>query len=54
LSGAGPSVLSIVDAQKADANGVLESVLGFFRGSGVAAKGFVTSVGKGAKVVESS
>lgn len=54
MSGAGPSILSLVDGRKEDPTAVLGSVLDAFRSGSVAAEGFVTSVGEGARVVESS
>jgi homoserine kinase len=54
LSGAGPSMLSIVDRDKSKPRDVLESMVDAFRSHKVEARGFVTSVGGGAWVVESS
>lgn len=52
ISGAGPSVLAVVDSSRADPNVVLSSMLDCFRSAGVGASGFVTAAGKGARVVE--
>jgi homoserine kinase len=54
LSGAGPSVLSVVDGRRADPEKVLKAVVESFEKRGVRAKGFVTTVGEGARIVEGS
>jgi homoserine kinase len=54
LSGAGPSMLAIVDGDMSKPGDVLESMVDAFRSREIEAKGFVTSVGGGARVVESS
>jgi homoserine kinase len=51
ISGAGPSMLAIVDGMKR-AKKVLDSLLIAFTEAGVESRGFVTRVGKGARVVE--
>jgi homoserine kinase len=52
ISGAGPSMLALVKSRE-KARDVLEAMLTGFRDSHVKATGFVTSVGKGARVIES-
>jgi homoserine kinase len=52
LSGAGPSILSIVDGRRADPEKVFRAVVKSFEKRGVGATGFVTTVGEGARVVE--
>ena len=54
LSGAGPSMLSFVDNKEAKPRAVLEAMLGAFRSHRAEAKGFITSVGEGARQVEGS
>lgn len=54
ISGAGPSVLSIVDRKRADPREVLDSMVEEFRSHRVESKGFVTSIGEGARDVGSS
>jgi homoserine kinase len=54
LSGAGPSMLAIVDKGQSKPRKVLESMVDAFGSHKVEAGGFVTSVGRGARVVESS
>lgn len=51
ISGAGPSMLAIVDGMNR-ARRVLDSMLAAFSESDVESRGFVTRVGKGARVVE--
>jgi len=53
ISGAGPSVLSLVDREKANPQSVLDAIVEAFRSERIKADGFVTSVGGGARVVES-
>lgn len=52
ISGAGPSILAVVDSRRADAGIVLSSMVEAFRKAGVRARGFVTVAGGGASVVE--
>jgi len=54
ISGAGPSVISIVDSSSQSASEVLKAVLGAFRLAKVEARGYVTTVGEGARIIESS
>lgn len=54
ISGAGPSVISLVDREKADPRAVLGAMLDSFEKKGIEAGGFVSSVGEGARVVEGS
>ena len=54
ISGAGPSIISIVDSSSQSASSVLKAVLKAFRLAKVEAEGYVTTVGDGARVVESS
>jgi homoserine kinase len=54
LSGAGPSLLAVVDRERAGPRTVLDSMVEAFVSRGVEAGGFDTSVGEGARVVESS
>lgn len=53
LSGAGPTMVAFVDRGRADPRAVLDSMVKAFRSRKVEAKGFVTSIGDGGKVVES-
>ena len=53
ISGAGPSVLAVVDRSKANPPGVLNAMVTRFRQSGMNANGFVTRVGEGAREVAS-
>ena len=53
VSGSGPSMLSVVDRMRKDPDAVLEAMVGAFRSKGVKAEGFVTTVGSGARVIES-
>jgi homoserine kinase len=48
ISGAGPSMLAVVDSGKCDPRRVLEDMLGGFRSEGVEARGFMTVAGEGA------
>ena len=52
ISGAGPTVLSLVDGSRQDPGSVLDAMVEGFESEGARAKGFVTSVGEGARVVE--
>jgi len=51
ISGAGPSMLALVDKDKSDPKAVLEAMGAGFRKGGVQSKGYVTRVGGGARVV---
>lgn len=51
MSGAGPTMLAIVDNRKARAALVLKSMLNSFKMSGTLAEGFITTAGPGARVV---
>ncbi len=53
ISGAGPSMLSLVDDDTARARRVLEAMVDGFKAGGAAASGFVTEPGRGARVVAS-
>jgi homoserine kinase len=48
ISGAGPSMLAVVDESRCDAQKVLKQMIGGFRGEGIVASGYVTVSGKGA------
>jgi len=50
ISGAGPSIVAFVDKESIDPNYVLKSMLEAFEKNGVEAEGFITKVGKGAKI----
>ena len=52
ISGAGPSVLALADRTKANPKKILESMVEAFRKKGLAATGFITKPGKGARVIE--
>ncbi len=52
ISGAGPSMLAVIDQTRARPARVLDAMLNAFKRSGVSAEGFVTVVGDGARVVE--
>ncbi|MDE1852444.1 MAG: homoserine kinase [Thaumarchaeota archaeon] len=54
ISGAGPSVLAMVDGRRASAKRILASMVEGFGAEGVAASGFTTKPGRGAKVLEDS
>lgn len=54
ISGAGPSMLAVVDVQQSRPREVLAAMLGGFTKSGSKAEGFVTKTGEGARVVASS
>jgi len=51
LSGAGPSMIAVVDKNKMDPEKVVQAMVQGFKKRGVNAKGHVTSVGRGASVV---
>jgi homoserine kinase len=51
ISGAGPSVLAVVDKRRGRPKKVLEAMQAAFRQEGVKSRGYVTRVGKGARVV---
>ena len=52
ISGAGPSMLAIVDKKKSDPKKVLEAMQKAFEKSGVESSGYVTKAGRGARVVK--
>lgn len=52
LSGAGPTVIAIVDPKRADAAGVAKAMEEAFRERGIASKSYVAKASEGAKVVE--
>lgn len=52
ISGAGPTVLAVVDATKAKPKAILESMMATLKRTGIRSKGFVTSVGDGARILE--
>ena len=52
ISGAGPSMLAIVDSSQVRPQAVLSAMVSGFRAVGVRSEGFVTRVGEGARVVE--
>lgn len=54
ISGAGPSMLALVDKEKSDPKAVLDAMGAGFRKGGVQSKGYVTRVGGGARVVKGS
>jgi len=54
ISGAGPSVLAVVDGEKADPKAVLMAIVRRFKAEGVTATGFETRSGQGAFVIESN
>jgi homoserine kinase len=54
ISGAGPSMLAIVDKRRAQPRKVLEAMLAVFGREGVESSGYVTRIGKGARVVKGS
>ena len=53
ISGAGPSMLAIVDKRRIQPKKVLEAMLAAFGQEGVRSSGYVTRIGKGARVVKS-
>jgi len=54
ISGAGPSMLAIVDKKKNDPKKVLKAMTAGFKEGGVSSRGYVTRVGEGARVVKGS
>ena len=54
ISGAGPSMLAIVDKGRSEPEKVLEAMRSAFGEEGVKSSGYVTRIGKGARVVKSS
>lgn len=52
ISGAGPTVLALVEGSKRDPKKVLAAMVSAFRASGTEASGFITSVGGGARRIE--
>ena len=54
ISGAGPSMLGVVDKKKGDPRRVLEAMQAAFRKEGAKSSGYVTKIGRGARVVEGS
>jgi homoserine kinase len=52
ISGAGPSMLAIVDKKKSDPKEVLEAMVAGFKKGGAKSSGYVTKVGEGARVVK--
>jgi homoserine kinase len=53
ISGAGPTVLAVTDSRRTSPPSVLKAMLSAFRDAGVKATGFITKVGRGARVVSS-
>ncbi|MGH9917759.1 MAG: homoserine kinase [Nitrososphaerales archaeon] len=54
ISGAGPSMLAILDKRRGEPKKVLEAMLAAFGQENVKSSGYVTRIGKGARVVKSS
>jgi homoserine kinase len=54
ISGAGPSMLAIVDKKRGQPKKVLEAMLAAFGQEGAKSSGYVTRIGKGARVVKGS
>ena len=54
ISGAGPSMLAIVDTKRGEPKKVLQAMLAGFGQEGIRSSGYVTRVGKGARVVKGS
>jgi len=54
ISGAGPSMLAIVDKRHSQPNKVLEAMAAAFGKEGVKSSGYVTRIGRGAKVAKDS
>ena len=54
ISGAGPSMLAIVDKRRSEPKKVLDAMIAAFAQGGVRSGGYVTRVGKGARVVKGS
>ncbi len=53
ISGAGPSMLAIVDKRRGEPKKVLDAMVAAFGQEGVRSSGYVTRIGKGARVVKS-
>ena len=53
ISGAGPSILAVIDRGKARPGAVLDAMVSRFGREGVRSDGFVTEVGEGAREIES-
>lgn len=54
ISGAGPSMLAMVDKARSDPERVLQAMQAAFRKEGAKSSGYVTRIGKGARIVKSS
>jgi homoserine kinase len=54
ISGAGPSMLAIVDKRRSQPDKVLEAMVGAFGQEGAKSTGYVTRIGEGARVVKGS
>jgi len=54
ISGAGPSMLAIVDERRSEPKKVLDAMVAAFAHGGIKSGGYVTRIGKGARVVKSS
>ena len=54
ISGAGPSMLAIVDKRRSQPKKVLEAMMAAFGQEGAKSSGYVTRIGRGARVVKSS
>jgi len=54
ISGAGPSMLAVVDRRESRPNEVLEAMLAAFGRENVKSSGYVTRIGRGARVVKGS
>jgi homoserine kinase len=54
ISGAGPSMLAIVDRRRSQPKKVLDAMVAAFQEEGVKSSGYVTRIGKGARVVKGS
>ena len=52
ISGAGPSIAAVVDGLKIDPGRVQSAMAKCFADHGISAKGFITTVGGGARIVE--
>ena len=52
ISGAGPTVMAVVDVTKSKPKVILESMMTTLKRTGTRSRGFVTSVGRGARVLE--
>ncbi|MEM0117280.1 MAG: homoserine kinase [Conexivisphaerales archaeon] len=51
LSGAGPSIIALVDERRGNAEKVVNAMVEAFKKRGIEARGLVTKIGRGAKVV---